>query len=217
MTILDLSHAIMQGMPVYPGTDPPRIEDAAVIQHEGYAEKLVSMFTHTGTHMDAPAHILPEGKTLDQFPVDQFFGPGFVVDVADSPPEVSVDKLRGFEEKFRNCEFLLLHTGWHRKWGSEGYYGNFPVLSIEAATWLGGFGFKGIGIDAISVDPVGSTELPVHRVLLAHNMIIVENLTGIDRLVGKEFLFCCMPLKIERADGSPVRAVAFLAGPDSGR
>ena len=106
--------------------------------------------------------------------------------------------------------FALLHTGWARYWGTNDYFGRYPVLSPEAAGWLAGFGLKGYGVDAISADEIDSAALPVHRALLGRGMLIIENLDRLDPLLEREFTFSCLPLKIADADGSPIRAVAIL-------
>ena len=72
MTVIDLTHTIEETMPVYPGTQPPWLETVNTYEKDFFKETLISMFSHTGTHMDPPAHIFPEGKTLDQFPPEQF-------------------------------------------------------------------------------------------------------------------------------------------------
>lgn len=69
---------------------------------------------------------------------------------------------------------------------------------------------KGIGIDAISIDPIDSFELPMHRIVLGAGLVIVENLTNLEGLIGRTFRFAALPLKYENADGAPVRAVAFV-------
>ncbi len=217
MTIVDLSHRIAPGMPVYPGTDPPDILDTTSIAIEGFAEKRITMFTHTGTHMDAPAHIVPGAKTLDLFAVDQFVGAGLALDASGVGSEISASWLREEEKEIRRCEFLLLYTGWSHKWGSKGYFEGFPVLSGEAASWLTTLGLKGIGLDAISIDPVDATELTIHKILLAKDLVIIENLLGIEQLIRRNFLFSCLPLKIAAADGSPVRAVAIIDDSDFSR
>ena len=217
MTILDLSHPIAPGMPVYPGTDPPKFQNSTSIALDGFAEKRISMFTHTGTHMDAPAHIIPGAKTLDQFPVDHFYGPGLAINVTGDAQGISIEKLRRYDEKIRHAEFLLLCTGWSEKWGSGKYFEDFPVLTGEAADWLTTFELKGIAIDAISIDPVGSMDLPNHRIVLAHEIVIIENLRGIEQLPGKEFVFSCLPLRLVDADGSPVRATAILSNAERSR
>jgi kynurenine formamidase len=75
---------------------------------------------------------------------------------------------------------------------------------------VAGLGLKGVGFDAISPDPVDSTDLPVHRVLMNAEMVLIENLNGLERLPSSRFMFSCFPLAFTDADGSPVRAVAHL-------
>ena len=107
------------------------------------------------------------------------------------------------------AEFILLQTGWSRHWGRKSYFSGYPVLSPEAAEWLSGFGFKGFGMDTMSVDPMDSERLPVHRAFLERETILIENLTNLAAVPCSPFLFSCFPLKLEEADGSPVRAVAY--------
>ena len=209
VTVLDLTHPITEGMPVYPGCLPPTIQQANTVEKVGYAEKFVSIYTHTGTHIDAPAHMLADGKTLDQLSAGHFVGTAFVIDVAD----MTVIERTFLESKAISidaCDFILFHTGWAKHWGHQEYFEGFPILSIESTQWLAGRNLKGIGFDAISIDPVGSTKFQNHLVLFRAGMISIENLTSLDALIGEHFLFSCLPLKLEDADGSPVRAVAIL-------
>jgi kynurenine formamidase len=97
-----------------------------------------------------------------------------------------------------------------RHWKTPAYSGPFPTLASDAAGYLTRFNLKGIGIDALSIDPVGDIELAVHKILLSGNLIIIENLTGLEKWLNNDFLFCCLPLKIEEGDGSPVRACALI-------
>ena len=209
VTIIDLTHPISEGMPVYPGTLPPTIKQANTVANDGYAEKLVSIYTHTGTHIDAPAHMLANGKTLDQLGAAHFVGTAFVIDVAGLTV-IERTFLESKEISIAACDFVLFHTGWAKHWGHPEYFDGFPILSLDAALWLAGRNLKGIGFDAISADPVGATDFPIHMVLFRAGMISIENLTGLDALFEKHFLFSCLPLKLEDADGSPVRAVAIL-------
>lgn len=210
MTILDLTRAITADMPVYPGTEPPQIVNATSIREHGFAEKRLTFYSHTGTHMDAPAHILEGAATLDQLDVGHFLGPGVVVDAAGATGEISQALLAPYADRIAACDYVLLHTGWDRQWGEPGYFEGFPVLSAAATAWLCGFRLKGIGIDCLSVDPVGSATLANHRTILAGNRVIVENLCNLATLVDREFVLSCLPLRIVAADGSPVRAVACL-------
>lgn len=208
-TVIDLTHTIAEGMPVYPGTEPPSIRQANTVERDGFAEKLVSMYSHTGTHIDAPAHMLPGAPTLDQLDAAHFVGTACVVDVAGQA-RIERTLLESQIPLLEGCDFVLFHTGWSRYWGEERYFDAFPVLSLEAAQWLAVRGLKGVGFDAISVDSVGAAEMLNHHVFFRAGMICIENLTGLDALIGKRFLFSCLPLKLAEADGSPVRAVAIL-------
>lgn len=211
MEVIDLTHAICAAMPVFPGTEPPRLDDAYTIERNGFAEKMLHLVSHTGTHIDAPGHILPGALRLDGMTAGRFLGPGVVLDAAAvRGRRVEIGDLRGYEPRLRKAEFALLHTGWDRHWGAPEYFAPYPVLAPEAARWLAGFGLKGFGVDAISADAIDSTDLPVHRALFAGEMLIIENLASLAPLLGREFLFSCLPLKIADADGSPIRAIAIL-------
>jgi arylformamidase len=104
----------------------------------------------------------------------------------------------------------LIATGWDKYWGKTEYFQGFPVLDAEAAEWLVSFPLKGIGFDTISADRVDSPDYPVHTILLSNDLIIIENLRNLKMLPARFFTFSGMPLNIEDADGSPVRAVAMV-------
>ncbi len=209
LRIVDLTHVIQPGMPVYPGTEGPRFEETCSVECDGFAERLVSLTSHTGTHVDAPAHLFHGGQSLDECPPEAFVGAAMVLPVQAS--RISVEQLLPFQERLRQSRFLLLQTGWDRLWGHPGYFTGFPVLEPEAARWLAGFeGLSGVGVDALSVDRVGETDLPTHRELLSRGLLIIENLTGLDRLGGGEVELLCLPLKLAAADGAPARVLAIL-------
>ncbi len=226
MNLIDLSHPLKEGMPVYPGTEAPSFQEANTIEKDGFREKLICMYSHTGTHMDAPAHILPGAQTLDRLPIDTFAGPALVLDVTggvmyDGSPEgfgkpggtIGLSFLIPWKEALDKMDFLLLRSGWDGFWGRKEYFETYPTLTSEAAEWLTGRGLKGLGFDCISADPVEANHLPVHRILLGSGMVLLENLKDLDRLpVGKvgAVHFTAMPLAIADADGSPVRAFAEL-------
>jgi arylformamidase len=209
--VADLSRSISESMPVFPGTEPPRIAEACTIAKNGFAEKLLSIYSHTGTHVDAPGHILAGASRLDDFAVDRFLGPALVLDISSvRGRQVEIDDLADYEARLRSVDFALLRSGWAKYWGDPGYFSGYPVLSPPAARWLSGFNLKGVGVDMISVDGVDSLTLDVHKVFFRKGMVIVENLADLETLIGKRFIFSCLPLKIPGGDGSPVRAVAIL-------
>lgn len=211
MKLIDLTHVIHDTMPVFPGTEPPIIKNALTIEEHKNREKLITMFSHTGTHMDAPAHMKLDGKTLDELPIDHFMGAGLVVDCRQViNNEITLDLLKSYEEQIKEVDFVLFLTGWSSRWGQENYFDEFPAMTLEAAHWIVKQGLKGVGLDAISIDLMSSEDFEVHQVLFDNNFVVVENLNRLEELLDKDFTFTCYPLKIKEADGSPIRAVAML-------
>lgn len=207
MTYIDLTYPMHNGMPVYPGTTPPEFTNAFTIANDGFAEKILSMLSHTGTHMDAPAHIIPNAKTLDQFPVSHFTGTARILDVASFAGKEIPDTILT-DEILHQTDYLLLRSGWNTHWGDDAYMDGFPVMSEAFAAMVAASAIRGVGLDMISVDPVGSTELPIHHVLLGAGKVIIENLANLDPLPLTPFRFTALPLALVDADGSSVRAMA---------
>lgn len=213
MKILDLTHSITPDMPVYPGTEQPVIITGCSIDEVGFLEKKITFFSHTGTHIDSPAHLIKGHSTLDMLPIDHFYGSGLLLNFDNFTGSIGLEKLEPYQDQIAKVDFLLLYTGWSKYWGSEKYFTDYPVLSLEAAEWLSGlsdFNLKGFGIDTISADTSETEDYPVHKRLLQKNIIIIENLVNIEELHGSQFNFSCFPLSFKDADGSPVRAVAYI-------
>lgn len=210
LRVIDLTHLMKNHMPVFPGSEPPEINVIASVESSGYNEKRLMLSTHTGTHIDCPLHLLSGGFSTSTAPADRFVGRGTVIDCRSLPePVITESWLRLHEAQIRCAEFVILLTGWSRFWGSEAYYYDFPVPDVAGAQYLAGFALKGVGIDAISFDSIDSIELPAHNALLSKGLVLVENLNGLEALPHDGFIFCCLPMKIENGDGSPVRAVAL--------
>ena len=207
MALYDLTHPMHSEMPVYPGKGQPLIGPVATLENDGYREMHLNIDGHTGTHIDAPAHMLARGKMLNDYPVSKFTGKAVIVAIEEGTENIGIPLLKTFEHELRSSEFVLLRTGWSMYWGTPKYLEGFPVLTEQAAKWLTTFQLKGIGVDAISVDPVESSTWPVHHILFQSDLVIIENLIFPGNLLsGKGRLFC-FPLKFDEADGSPVRAV----------
>ncbi|MBN2433400.1 MAG: cyclase family protein [Acidobacteria bacterium] len=211
MKVLDLSHEIHPAMTVFPGSAPPELTELARVDQQGYAERRLCLSTHMGTHLDVPAHMEAGGSSLDRIALDRFCGPARVADVSGIVGRcVEMADLAQTVERLPAVDFLLLHSGWDRHWHSERYFEDFPVLSAACTRRLTELGLLGIGVDAISVDPLDSATHEIHHLLFGAGMIIIENLTNLRPLLGRDFLFCALPLKIRAGDGSPVRAAALF-------
>jgi len=211
MKIIDLSQLLHAEMPVFPGAPQPQFQQIARVETNGFRVANATMNYHVGTHMDAPAHMIANGKTLDAFSVDHFVGKAAIINFANLSSEtITLEAIQKYEPILHQIEYLLLKTEWSKYWGSEQYFKNYPTLTPEAAKWLTGFPLKGIGLDAISIDPITSTDFEIHRILLDKEILIVENLNNLNAIDADFFEFFSMPLWIKHADGSPVRAVAMV-------
>lgn len=178
MKVVDLTHVIHPGMPVFLGTKPPVFKVANSIEKDDFCEKKITMYSHTGTHMDAPAHML---KDIIQY-----------------------------KDKIAKSDFVIIKTGWSKFWGEKEYFEEVPSISGDVANWLVEFNLKGIGVDAISIDDMKSTSFEVHKILLKNNLIIIENLTNLEKVEDEFFTLTVLPLKTLNADGAPIRAIAII-------
>ena len=211
MKIIDLTQTISETMPVYPGTEQPKLTVANTIEKDGFRETLLSFYSHTGTHMDAPFHIYADRTSLDALPAEQFVGKALVIDCCDvgEGGEIGmeyIDKTLADE-----ADFLLFHTGWDKYWGQKKYFGAYPVVSLEVCQYLLDSGKKGVGFDVIGIDPVSDGNLTRHKILLSQrDIVIIENLTNLDKVGSGLFTFAALHLKYKDADGAPIRAVAII-------
>lgn len=213
MRVIDLTHVIEEDMPVYPGTDAPSFEPANTYEENGFKETRLSMFSHTGTHIDPPAHLFADGATLDELPVDQFIGKALVVDCCDLADGelIARERIEQYGDRAVQADFLLFNTGWDARWGTDAYFGDYPCLSEDALDYIIAGDYKGIGFDVIGLDPIPDENLTRHKKLFAaKDMVNVENLKNLDLCGSDLFWFSCFPLKIKDSDGSPVRAVAWF-------
>lgn len=215
MQTIDLSHPLETDMPVYPGTEPVRVEPAATRDRDGYRTTRFGLDSHAGTHVDAPAHLI-DGPGLDDLPLDRFSADAAKVSVKSLEPRerIGLDAVRaGLDADPEAIDLAVVATGWDRHWGTERYF-DHPYLAPEAADWLAGRDCD-LGIDAINPDPTpteraGPDEpdgFPVHEALFERGRLLVENLRGLDRL-PERFELRAYPLRFADADASPVRAVA---------
>ncbi len=191
-------------------TMEPIFVQGNTIEMDGFAEINMTMCTHTGTHIDAPAHILVGTKSLDDFEVDKFIGPGLVLDCTQIK-DIGLDFLKREELSIRKVDFVLFYTGWQYKWNTEEYFDEYPALTEEAVDWLATLNLKALGFDTISVDKIIASSLPNHKLLLKKEILIIENMTNLDKLISQTFELNCIPLKIKNSDGSPIRAFARIS------
>ena len=204
MKYIDLSHPISNDMSTYPSDPNVSFSRVKEIITDHTLLHSFTMGTHTGTHLDVPAHIIPGGKRLNDFPLSVFSGRTVKVD------EHSYARLDQIEEKI---DGIIYETGWHNHFNnSKKYYGpDRPVIPASLIDKVVEMKIKYFGCDLPSVDASGSKDKPVHRALLGTDIIIYESLTNLDQLqILTTFNFYGLPLPLYGLDGSPVRAVGFL-------
>jgi arylformamidase len=204
--LLDLSHPITAGMPVWPGDPEVSTEPAATTATHGYNLQRIHLGSQTGTHVDAPFHVDDALPTLDQLPLERFTGPAVVADLRGQDGAISAGDLDDLD--LRPGAVLLLCTGWSKHWGTDEYL-NHPWLDCTAARLLLGHGIRTVAIDAPSIDAPGSRDLPTHHVLARAGVVIAENLTNLDQVPTGATIWL-LPLPLHGADGAPVRAVAVI-------
>ena len=199
MKLIDLSVPINKETPVYPGDPVTKIEPAGVLKEDGYEDHYVCMGTHVGTHVDAPRHMLEGAKGLEQIPVEKFSGRGVYIKT-DKNFDLEVVKQASIQEG----DIVLLHTGMSDVYHEVDYYENYSALTEEIANYLVEKKVKMVGVDMCSVD---HEPFPIHQILLGNDVLIIENLTNLGALEGKNFKIYAFPIKLE-IDGAPARVVA---------
>ena len=213
MRVIDLTHFIAEDMPVYPGTEGPKLQPANTYEKDGFKETLMTMYTHTGTHMDPPAHLYAGRTTLDKFPITQFVGKAFVVKCSDlkEGQKITMEYINKDREKADAADFLLFNLGWDKRWGTEAYFGDYPYIDDEVVDYIIGRKKRGVGLDVIGIDPIADENLTIHKKLFEKNeIVVIENLMDLDKCGDDLFTFCALPLKHVDADGSPIRAIALF-------
>jgi kynurenine formamidase len=207
MKFIELSHELAPEMPVWPGDPETKLTEISQIANDGCLASSVSFCSHAGTHLDAPAHMLSKGKKLDAFPAEKFVAKAIVLDVERASGDVQLSDID--LASLNGVEAVLFCTGWQKHYGSEKYYKKYPAISSDVADFLATSNLKMVGIDSPSVDSEENPSFPVHKKLLQREVLPIENLCNLDKLLGKTFTLIAMPQKVP-LDGFPIRAVAML-------
>ncbi|MAH22076.1 MAG: hypothetical protein CMO12_04635 [Thaumarchaeota archaeon] len=233
MRIIDLSIPIHQemlqiGKKLYPGGPAPFVMEP-VMTHEkdGFLSTKVTMYTHVGTHIDAPIHFVNEGRTIDQLSLEMLVGRAVTLDLRDKGENEPLDRedLQAAEAALppgiaiEAGRPVLLCTGWLDKtWGSFDFWEKSPYLTERGAQWLVSKNVSAAGYDffqeaewyAHSKETIPPSAFKIHRLLLSAGVLNIEYLTNLREIVGMSVFLVASPIKILRGDGAPARVIAIV-------
>jgi len=199
---IDLTHEFNASMPVFPGDVAPELVKTADVFKDGISDYQIKSGMHTGTHIDAPAHMLVGGKNLNEYPVARFFGQGVLID-ARGKSMADVDLLENVT--IEKNDIVLVMFGWSSEFGNDEYYLNYPVITENFGSRLAILGVSILGLDTPSPD---RAPYQAHKILFKHDILIIENLTNLEALVGHgSFEVTALPAKFQ-TDAAPARVVA---------
>jgi arylformamidase len=214
--LIDISHAIEDGLITYKGLPAPIICDylsrEASRQHYAAGTEFhigkIEMVANTGTYMDSPFHRFADGKDMSQLPLASLANlDAVVIRADDSQREVSRSAFDNVEVKGKA---VLIHTGWDRHWRTDQYFEGHPFLTRDTAIYLVDSGAALVGIDSLNIDDTDAGHRPVHTSLLGAEIPVVEHLCNLHLLPDTGFRFFAVPVKVKNFGTFPVRAFAII-------
>ncbi|MGQ9620577.1 MAG: cyclase family protein [Bacteroidales bacterium] len=208
MRIIDLTQTLRPGVRGFSS------EPAMTIAKNGWNATTLHIYSHAGTHIDAPPHFEAGNAGIDKTPLENLIADCHVIDLTGIEPSalITPDLLEEAKDKILPGEGLLFKTGWGNHINNPDLYRNaLPRISEEMAKWCILKKIKIIGVESPSVADVNNIKevTLIHTLLLKAGIIIVEGLINLDQICKKKVQFIVLPLKIEDADGSPCRAIAI--------
>jgi len=203
MQIIDLTHTFTDNMPVFPGDKPPTLKHDYDKKND-ILHYYVETGMHVGTHLDGPVHMIKDCRKLSEIDPERFIANGHVIDVRGNS-KIDSDILEKTEIKEGDC--VLFYTGRDKNFRDKKYFDGYPVITERLARKLVELKVKFIGTDTSSPDTDPYT---VHRILLKEEILILENLTNLESLLGiNKFEIIALPLKFD-AEAAPVRVIAKI-------
>ncbi|HET7721700.1 MAG TPA: cyclase family protein, partial [Acidimicrobiales bacterium] len=215
--LVDVSHVVEHGMVTYRGLPAPLVCDflgreqsrAHYAPGTEFHIGRIEMVANTGTYLDSPFHRYPDGKDLSELPLDRLANLEGVVIRPDPSDGRSVGRA-AFEGHDLRGKAVLVRTGWDTHWRTDRYFEGHPFLTGDAAEYLLDAGAALVGIDSLNIDDTGDRTRPVHSLLLAAEVPIVEHLRGLHQLPGDGFRFFAVPVKVKGMGTFPVRAFGIV-------
>ncbi|MEM9832267.1 MAG: cyclase family protein [Bacteroidota bacterium] len=189
------------------------IEIAKTLERDGWNARTLHLYSHVGTHMDAPLHFGVTDQSIDQIPLTDCMGPAWVVHLPNLPDQylIEVKDLGDVAEKVEAGASLLFHTGWSQYLRQSRYRDGLPRISEELAEWCVSKKIKMLGVEPPSIADVNNLAevTHIHQILLSGGVVIIEGLTNLDKIQQEKVQLIALPLKIQGGDGSPARVIAL--------
>ena len=205
MATIDATMPIRSAMPIFPGDPAVQVEvERSLARGDPYSISILTLGTHTGTHVDPPSHFVVGGATLDEIDLEALNGACRLVTVAPGRSSVFEEDVRRVPE---GTERVIFRTANSERWArGEGFFQDFVDLSPPAALALVRRGIRLVGIDSLSVESDPTMDYPVHHALLSNGTLILEGLCLSGAPEG-EYRLRCLPIRIAQGDGGPCRAL----------
>jgi arylformamidase len=209
---VDLTHELADDMAIFPGLARPTFRHIAVVEQDGYAMSEYQLINHIGTHVDAPAHQIAGGDTLDEIPLERLVTDAVTIDVSQRlPGPISREELEPHLDRIRSGDIVFFCSDNARNWGSDAYWEGWSYPDADASRALIARDVSAVGFDGPSADPVDSTTFELHRIWLGAGRMIIENVANLDLLPERAHVVVA-PMKVRGANGAPARIYAFLPG-----
>ena len=214
MKLLDLTLTVSENIPTFPGSPQPSFVQDKNIKNDGYNSELLFLSSHTGTHLDAPYHFQEKGEKIHEISLKRLVSSAILVKSrkkGDQPiTKTDIQKFEKKHGKIPSGSSIIFWTGWQKMIKNTSYFIRNPGLSTAAAKYLVSKKINLVGTDSPSIDLGKDKRFPVHHIFSKNNVLIVENLTNLEKIRSSKFHFVVLPLKLKGATGSPVRAIAFV-------
>ena len=210
--IIDLSQSINSDIKLYPGS--PNVSFLKWSKHsiDGYDSEAIFLSTHTGTHMDAPSHFIKGAEPIDIIDVNRFvMNNVHLLKISKSSNQlITTEDIINSDTDIKEKDSIIFSTGWEHNYNSDDYMSSNPGLSPEAATYLSSKKINAVAIDSPSIDSGIEQEFLVHQILLKNDVLIIENICNLTQIPKKILKLIAIPLKLQGATGSPIRALAII-------
>ncbi|MEM8764369.1 MAG: cyclase family protein [Bacteroidota bacterium] len=189
------------------------ISAAKNLIRDGWNASTLQLYSHIGTHMDAPLHFGVNSQSIDEIPVQRFISKAWVVDLSgiSEGALITVGDMQPITKKIQKGQSLILRTDWGKRVGTKSYRDGLPRISRELAEWMAEKGIGLLGVEPPSVADVNNINevTEIHTILMKNDILILEGLTNLDKLTKAQVTLIAMPLKILRGDGAPARVLAL--------